>query len=418
MSSINNQVILHLTSLSTGGGGRVTMDIHRACLGFGYESYVIYRGKTVFSPDGSVIKINNRRKLYWNKLRRYIFRKIARHAWIDDKYSMYNLCERFTCYSAKDLLSAIPSIPSIVFVHWVSDFANAEVIHQIAALTGAKIVFVMVDHALFSGGCHYQFDCQGFKSGCHQCPATNSHFIRIAIEKNYAFKKKYLSDDYYVAARGVDKLRLRESDIYRNFHQELVVFPLDEQKYCPSVNKHKLRLKWGIQESQKVVLLGATSLNEKRKGMDLFLRAITLIRNDVVFIVAGNMKDPLPLPENVIITGLLDENRLIEAYQLSDTFVCPSLADAGPLMVKQACLCGTPVVAFPVGVSVELVETGQTGYLASYGDVNDLAKGIDTIVSLSSLEWEQMSSKCRERAVNLFSFQAGHSIDDLIKRLN
>lgn len=419
MSSIKKKVVLHLTatSLWSGGGGEVTLDIHRACLQFGYDSYVIVRGKSCIYPDGSIKSIPSKRKYYWNKLKRFLFRKIVRHAQIDDKYSMYNLCERFTCYSAEDLLNALPQKPDVIFVHWVSDFANARVIHELSIKTGAWIVFVLVDHALFSGGCHYQFDCQGYKNGCHNCPATSSFIIRKAIENNYRFKKKYLSSEFIIAARGVDKQRLKESEIYKDFRQELIVFPVDESFYCPASSKEALREKWGIGEGRKVVLVGATHLKEKRKGMSLFVKAIQLVHNDVLLIIAGYVESPISFSGDVLYPGFLNKEQLKEAYQLSDVFVCPSLADSGPLMVKQACLCGTPVVAFPVGVSVELVENDETGYLANYNDVEDLAKGIDLITSLSAEEWQEMSCRCRERAVGLFSFQAGHTIDDLLQSL-
>ena len=86
-------------------------------------------------------------------------------------------------------------------------------------------------------------------------------------------------------------------------------------------------------------------------------------------------------------------------------------------MVKQAIMCGTPTVAFPVGVSVELVETKVTGYLAQYGNTEDLAHGIDEIVSLSDDSWNEMSRLCRNRGIRLFSRHSGNTIDDLIGKL-
>lgn len=417
MSSLNKKVILHLTSLSSGGGGIVTMNIHQNCLDFGYESYVVIRGRECVCPDGSRKEITLTRKFYWNKLRRFLFRQIVKRSQIDAVYSMYNLCERFTCYSAKDILLALPKTPDIIFVHWVSDFANAKIIADLKRMTGAKILFLMVDHALYSGGCHYQLDCEGYKDGCHNCPATNSRLIKCGIERNYVFKKKHLPEDIYVAVRGAEKQRLRQSAIYKNCHQELVVFPIDETKYRPSSNRAALREKWNVPIGSKIVLIGATHLGERRKGMKLVEAALEKVKNDVVLLVAGNMDKQMAFGKESIVLGLLNENQLIETYQMADVFVCPSLADSGPLMVKQSCLCGTPVVAFPVGVSIELVENGETGYLANYGDVDDLANGIDTITMLSDENWREMSIKCRERAVQLFSTKVGNSIDDLIKRL-
>lgn len=417
MPSLKNKVILHLTSLSSGGGGTFTLNVHRTCLDFGYESFVVVRGKKCIYPDGSIKVIHPSHHFYWDKLRRFLFRQIVKHSFIDDAYSMYNLCERFTCHSASDILAALPQKPDVIFVHWVSDFANAKVIHDLESMTGAKVLFIMVDHALFSGGCHYQLDCQRYKDGCHDCPATTSNWVKKGIEKNYAFKKRYLPKDICVAAGGIEKQRLRQSELYRDCQQELIVFPVDEKKYCPSSDKVALRERWGLPEDRKVVLIGATHLNEKRKGMDLLMDALKIMQNDVLVLVAGNMEKQMAFAKEAKVLGYLNERQLIEAYQMADVFVCPSLADAGPLMVVQSCLCGTPVVAFPIGVSVELVENGEIGYLAKYGDVDDLAHGIDEIVKLSDEKWKEMSLKCRERAIKLYSSQAGNTIGDFINRI-
>lgn len=417
----NNKVVLHLSSLSTGGAAMWTMDFHRKCLDFGYESYVVIRGRTCIYPDGSRKEIKPTKRFLWNKGRRYLFRQVVKHSKIDNAYSMYNLCERFTCHSAEDVLKALPKKPDVIVVHWVSDFANAKVIRDLETMTKAKIVFHMNDHALYSGGCHYQLDCQSYKNGCHDCPATNSWIVRCGIEKNYVFKKKYLPKSCYIDAEEADRVRLRQSDIYKDFRFERIVFPYDEEKFCPPTNRMELRRRWGIAKGQKVVFAGASHIDEPRKGMAILLEAIQLIKNeDVLVVLAGNIgKAEWQFPiEKIRLLGVLDEKKLIEAYQMSDMFVCPSLADAGPMMVQQAIMCGTPVVAFPVGYSVGLVETGVTGYLAKYGDAHDLAQGIDRITSLSDADWEMMSKNCREKALHTYSNQVkGNTIEDVINRI-
>lgn len=404
---MNDKIILHLTSLTSGGGGNVTIDIHRSILGFGYQSYVIIRGRKCLFPDGTVHDVPQTRHFWWNKLRRYFFRQIAMHSEIDDAYAMYNLCERFTCYSAKDILSVLPRNPDVIFIHWVSDFINARIIRDLKSVTGAETVLLMIDHAMFSGGCHYQLDCQGFRNGCHNCPATTSRLVRHGIAQNFAFKKRYLPRDIFISAHSFERQRLVQSVLYQSSKSGLIVFPRNESQYRPSTNRAALREKWGISANKRVIFAGATSLNEPRKGMSLLLEALPLIKNtDYLLILAGNHKFPLD-EECVFQLGYLDESKLIEAYQVSDVFVCPSIADAGPLMVKQACLCGTPVVAFPVGYSCDLIKTGKTGYLANYRDIEDLARGIDSILSLTDREWESMSDRCRSEAHLYFGSYSG-----------
>lgn len=417
MQKIKKPVILHLSSLATGGAGMYTMDFHRSVLACGYESYVAVRGKEIIYPDGSKHAIKQSKSFWWNKLRRWLFRQVIKHSKIDNAYSMYNLCERYTCHSAADMLAAIPVKPDVVFVHWVSDFANAKFLAELKQLTGAEIVYILVDHALYSGGCHYQIDCQGYKDGCHNCPATTSRIVQRGIEKNYAFKKKYLPQSIIIGGEG-DRVRLSQSAIYRDFRIERMVSPIDANKFCPAKDREALRKRWNLPTDKKIVFFGATSLNERRKGIKELLQALPMVQTkDVVYVAAGKTQG-LSLPENTISVGYLDEAQLIQMYQMADVYVCASLADAGPMMVNQALLCGTPVVAFPVGVSVELVQSGQTGYLAKYGDAADLAMGIDSILSLSQNDWKRTSENCRKLGVDTYANpNEKNSIDALIAKM-
>jgi glycosyltransferase involved in cell wall biosynthesis len=198
-------------------------------------------------------------------------------------------------------------------------------------------------------------------------------------------------------------MRLSQSAIYKDFRFEKLVFPIDANKFCPAADRMALRRQWNLPIDKKMVFFGATSLNERRKGIKELLEALPFVQaKDVVYVAAGKTKG-LQLPENTITVGYLNEAQLIQMYQMADVFVCASLADAGPMMVNQALLCGCPVVAFPVGVSVELVRTGKTGYQAKYGDSADLAKGIDAILSLPQNEWKEMSANCRKLGVDTYA---------------
>ena len=417
MPEIRKPIILHLTSLVAGGAGIYTMDFHRSVLACGYESYVAVRGKEVIYPDGSHHAVKQTKSFWRDKLCRWLFRKVTKHAQIDKSYSMYNLCERFTCHSAADTLAAMPVKPDVVFVHWVSDFANAKFLAELKQLTGAEIVFILVDHALYSGGCHYQIDCQGYKDGCHNCPATTSRIVKKGIEKNYAFKKKYFPHGIIIGGAG-DRARLIQSAIYQDFRVEKLVSPMDANKFCPTKDRNALREQWNFPIDKKIVFFGATSLNERRKGIKELMEALPLVQtNDVIFVAAGRT-DGLMLPISTIAVGYLNEAQLIQMYQMADVYVCATLADAGPMMVNQALLCGCPVVAFPVGVSVELVQTGQTGYLSKYGDSADLAKGVDVILSLAQKEWNEMSANCRKLGVDTYADpNEVDTIDNFIARI-
>jgi glycosyltransferase involved in cell wall biosynthesis len=118
-------------------------------------------------------------------------------------------------------------------------------------------------------------------------------------------------------------------------------------------------------------------------------------------LIAGNTDfGPFQIEQKKL--GYLNEDELIKAYQSAYIFVCPSLEDSGPLMVNQSIMCGTPVVAFNMGSASDLVKTGETGNLAQYADIHDLAKGIDYMISLDNYKYSEMSLKCRSLGLNVF----------------
>ncbi|MDB9311788.1 glycosyltransferase [Spirulina sp. CS-785/01] len=84
------------------------------------------------------------------------------------------------------------------------------------------------------------------------------------------------------------------------------------------------------------------------------------------------------------------------AYSAADISILPTRLDNLPLGIQESFACGTPVVSFAVGVVPELVQSYQTGYLASPEDAQDLSGGIVELLHAEGLRGE-MGKTCRER---------------------
>ena len=120
--------------------------------------------------------------------------------------------------------------------------------------------------------------------------------------------------------------------------------------------------------------------------------------------IAGNGDKALNdiVPFDYTYLGYLNFNQLATAFQAADIFVCPSLQDAGPMTIRQSIMSGTPVVAFEMGVALDLVHTGETGYRAKLGNVGDLANGLKNIIELDLDNYNKMSCNCRELGLKLY----------------
>ena len=95
---------------------------------------------------------------------------------------------------------------------------------------------------------------------------------------------------------------------------------------------------------------------------------------------------------------------LAQTYQIADLFVCSSLEDSGPQMINMSIMSGTPVVAFEMGVALDIVHHGKSGYLAKLYEIDDLVKGINEILDLSDIEYKKMCQYCRDLALSTFSY--------------
>ena len=192
---------------------------------------------------------------------------------------------------------------------------------------------------------------------------------------------------------------------------------IDPVKFAPG-DKALAKAHFGIDPATRVMFYGAGSLVYPRKGGRQVVEALDLLqkkmmntvdaakkKDDFMILIAGNDGEEyfskIDIPYKRV--GYLNEENLIKAYQAADFSLSPSLEDSGPLMVNQCIMCGTPVVAFNTGVAIDLVHTGETGYIAKLFDSADLAVGIQYMLSLSDEELKQMSVNCRNLALRTFT---------------
>ena len=62
-------------------------------------------------------------------------------------------------------------------------------------------------------------------------------------------------------------------------------------------------------------------------------------------------------------------------------------------------MCGTPVVSFEMGAAFDFVHNNITGYRARLKDSDDLAFGIELIMSLDDEEYKKIAVNCRNLAL-------------------
>ncbi len=414
--------ILHIASTDLRGAGSCVVALNALLNANGHSSKLVVVFKT--KKDATIIgflKPLNKYLQRWIDKAILRFHKIQSYCKVGKRnpdYFFYNLDERISNFSAKQILRKIDFIPEAIFVHWVSNFVNTETINELQQRTRAKIYWVMVDNAPITGGCHYPWSCKGYETDCSNCPALLSPKKKYIAQRNFSLKKATMPDELKILTLSTtDKLRAEKCSWYIKKQAQVIFHPINEHIFQPH-SKNEARQYLNLPFDKKIIFFAATDLNERRKGYKELLEALTLLEKDIVakgeniedylLITAGKQAPPATGAHHISgkYLGYLTEQEMVKAFNAATLFVCPTLEDSGPGILGQAILCGTPVVAFGTGAAADMLTTGITGYRAIPGDSADLAKGISLLAHLSPDEHNGMADACRKRGLETCAFEA------------
>lgn len=333
-------------------------------------------------------------------------------------YRFFNLNEQKLFYKTDILIKKGEIKPDAIIILFVNKFINARNIYELQEKTGASILWLMYDMAPITGGCHYAWDCMGYKDSCGNCPGLFSSDPYDQSYINIMFKKNYLGMTRLeiIAASERQFEQASQSALFKNKNVHKVLLSVNPDVY-KLVDKEIIRSKLNIPTNKKVLFFGSVGLTERRKGMYYLIESLKLLKqkinaidsglaNNILLLIAGREIEQLVdnLPFNYHYMGMVNNTwGIASAYQAADLYICPSVEDSGPMMINQSIMCGTPVVSFEMGVAYDLVITGKTGYRAKFKDINDMALGILSIINLNSEDYRKMSKNCREMALKQFS---------------
>jgi glycosyltransferase involved in cell wall biosynthesis len=152
------------------------------------------------------------------------------------------------------------------------------------------------------------------------------------------------------------------------------------------------------------------------KGLDVLLRALPLMREKAVAVVAGAIRSREEharlLAENgmsgadrrLLFTDFITREELRALYQTVDVFVFPSRADTLPLVVLEAMASRLPVVSTTIG-GIPFEVTPDAGILMEPGDPVPLAAALDQLCADPALR-RTMGDAGRARVMKLFNWES------------
>lgn len=373
------------------GSYRAAYRLYRGLQDSGLSCNYLVRNK--LSSDSSVITVpirGIRNKIFY-KLSQQIFGKIFKKqlSSIETAWS-----PNFISESKRNTFFRLN--PDIVHLHWIcGDFVSIGNLKEIQK----PVIWTMHDMWGLTGGCHYSADCDRFQQKCGSCPqlkSNNMHDLsRILYNKKRESYRQIKNMTIVSPSRWLaEKARKSKLIAGRNVH----VIPNGiDHRIFKNPGKLLARDILNIPKDKLIILFGAMrGTSNPRKGFRYLVPAMhqisARIKHVEAMVIGSDGSDQRPdFGCKTTYLGVLhDELSLSLAYSAADITVVPSKEENLCTVIMESLSCGTPVVAFDIGGNADLVEHQQNGYLAKRFEVEDLARGIEWVLS----DQERLAALC------------------------
>lgn len=293
-----------------------------------------------------------------------------------------------------------------VFVHnWFNLLSPGRL--NLLAKLAPRVVFVLHDERLFTGGCHYAFDCIGLLGKCRGCPRA-SHLGRAVVARTHGSQGQALTQLPKVSIIAPSKwiqMKARESSLLKDFDIRHIANPID-----PAVFSHHLRPRaredLGLMPSD--IVIGWQS----GKGNDLFRSTLMNLRASlprevqaqVVLNVLGD-SDIDTLGFRLIETRpVQNENRIAQYWAACDLAVTTTPIDNFPNVVLESLSSQVPIVVPDVGGAAEAVKATHGGLVVEERSASNLSEAVRSLV-LSQRTRETLGACGRRGIQEKYSLQ-------------
>lgn len=406
LSQVNKALkVSHFNTLLTGGAAIAARRLHDSLCNRRVDSiFYYYRGT---SSHNTYLKapFNSKTGLITKLKRKYVSLQHrqclkGRPDWLERFSFPQTFLDSNICGLAHQ--------PTIMHLHWIANFIDYPSFFN-SIPDDIPIVWTLHDMNAFTGGCHYAWTCENFKKACGNCfqigkMSVNdiSHNILALKKRLYRGKNLHIvADSYWLEREARASSAFCSAKSFQTIH-----YGLDTTQFLPK-NKKLCREVLRIDPDSNVLVFGASSINNSRKGLRTLLASLKHIHARKLVLLTfgrGRIDDA---PDGVSIKSLGNINssdQLAIVYSAADIFLIPSLYEAFGQTALEAMACGTPVVGFETGGIPDIVSPGETGLLAKCADSYDLARNIQYLLDHPDL-MNVMGKKARLLVESKFTLE-------------
>lgn len=390
------------TSTST---GRIMKEIGELAMANGWESYVAYsKGRDGLPGSTSIpVPVGNKASVAWHGLQTRIL----------DRHGLGSVL------ATKRFIEDIRRIgPDIIHIHNIHGyFLNYRILFDFLSHSGIQVIWTVHDCWLYTGHCYYysKAGCDRWKTGCGNCPQRGKFPRSLLADRsarNFRDKRDAfcsMPEDRLTIVPVSDWMRSEMSESFlKDYRFQVIHNGIDTDVFSPQpALESEVRRCYGLGDSH--VILGIASIWSEEKGLNDFVEMAARLERDEVIVLVGMDRKQLDdvlsrygrtvLGDRMVaVKRTADVHQLAGLYSTADVLVNPTWQDNYPTVNLEAISCGTPVVTYRTGGSIEAV-AGDTGFVVEQGDIEGL---VDAVRRVETLGKSHFMDACRSRAVKEF----------------
>lgn len=390
------------TSTST---GRIMKEIGELAMANGWESYVAYsKGRDGLPESTSIpVPVGNKASVAWHGLQTRIL----------DRHGLGSVL------ATKRFIEDIRRIgPDIIHIHNIHGyFLNYRILFDFLSHSGIQVIWTVHDCWLYTGHCYYysKAGCDRWKTGCGHCPQRGKFPRSLFADRsarNFRDKRDAfcsMPEDRLTIVPVSDWMRSEMSESFlKDYRFQVIHNGIDTDVFSPQpALESEVRRCYGL--GDRHVILGIASIWSEEKGLNDFVEMAARLDSDEVIVLVGMDRKQLDdvlsrygrtvLGDRMVaVKRTADVHQLAGLYSTADVLVNPTWQDNYPTVNLEAISCGTPVVTYRTGGSIEAV-AGDTGFVVEQGDIEGL---VDAVRRVETLGKAHFMDACRSRAVKEF----------------
>lgn len=352
-----------------GSTGKIVRDLANGLKEQGHEVRMAFGRMDTQGSSEDFIDIRDTYGTYWHLAMTRIFGRHGLHS----KRATKKLLREIDAFS-----------PDIVHLHNLHGYyLNVPQLLEHLKTRKCRVIITLHDCWLFSGSsAYFEYNgCKEWNDGCVVCNSTRDYPEAIfswGQKRNFKWKQEALKgfDNLTIITPSKWLTDLASTTFLNQYEIKTIHNGIDLNVFKKTIENAEID---GV-SSEDFVILGVSSIWERRKGLDVFIDlSSTLKPHEKLILIGLNDTQLKSIPDNVIgLKRTSNVQELVAYYNRADVFVNPTYEDNFPTTNLESLACGTPVITFNTGGSPEAVDA-RTGWITAEKSSQSIRNILDKI---------------------------------------